>query len=163
MHAQTKPADQLRDNIRSAILRCMHNSSLYKRLILATMQQGTIPQWWADTTFTYTQFPPDRDQCIQIYLRSNVLWQLAYCYGNSPAYACPLCPKHLLDSCTHIAGECAHNTSHIISRCNAACLLVHDAINYSTKGKGTLHAPKDLRLLVAQAGSQPQTSPNNIK
>ena len=79
--------------------------------------------------------------------------KLAYHYGHASNDAYPLCPEHLPDSFTHIAGECSRHSATFISRHNVACLFVHDAIRSSTKRGGVIHI---LRLLVPVDGSQTQ-------
>ena len=40
MHAFTRPSPQLRIKVREALLRSLHHSSLYRRLIVASKEKG---------------------------------------------------------------------------------------------------------------------------
>ena len=66
------------------------------------------------------------------------------------------------DSCTHIAGQCAHHNNHIINIHNTACQLTHAAIRTSFKGGGTIYPPHDLRLVSSNAGIKQQTQEEDI-
>ncbi len=76
--------------------------------------------------------------------------KLAFKYGHQSTPACRLCGAP--DSCTHIAGACPANTSHIIKKHNAAVQLIHAAIRQSAKGGAALHR-SPLTLISCVAGN----------
>ena len=47
MHAFTRPSSQLRLKVRDALLRSLHHSSLYRRLIVAIKEKGARTKPWA--------------------------------------------------------------------------------------------------------------------
>jgi len=138
MHAFRQPSHKLRQKIRAATLRSMHQTSIYKRLILQAKTQG------ANTTTTgasiHTRLHENTKEgtnllkCIHGQLYNG---KLAKRYGHASMDERPLC--HRPDSCTHIAGECKAHKYLSISRHNAACQLIHAAIRYSTKCGGALY------------------------
>ena len=69
----------------------------------------------------------------------------------------------MLDSCTHIAGECPDQEALRISRHNAACQLVHAAIRKTAKGGGVLYTAPDLILVMADIGVQPMTTWGSVE
>ena len=157
MHAFTRPSQQLRRKVRHAFLRNLDYTSLNRRLILKNIEVGANTQSvgkvihrrlmanaWEGTALL---------KCIYGQLHNG---KLAHRYGHAPTDECPLC--HKPDSCTHIAGKCSFHMALAISRHNAACHLVHVAIRKSAKGRGALHSASDLVLVIADAGSHPQTS-----
>jgi hypothetical protein len=157
MHAFTHPSHQLRQMVRAGILRSIHHTSLYRRLILQARKQGAHIA--ATGKALHTRL---RDKTKE---GTNLLkiYMVSYIMANWPTNTamhqrmdeCPLC--HLPDSCTHIAGKCkAHKHLHI-SRYNAACQLVHAAIRNSAKCGGALYRAKDLALATTNVGNQPQT------
>ena len=135
MHAFMRPSQHLRRKVRHALLRSLHYTSLYRRLILKNMavvantlslrkaihHRLTANAWEGSTLlkFIYGQLYNGK---------------LAKRYGHAPTDECPFC--HKPDSCTHIAGECPYQKPLAISRHNAACQLVHAAIRKSAKGEG---------------------------
>ena len=154
MLAFTRLSKQLRHKFRYALLRSLHHTSQYRRLILNDIEVGTITQYvgkaihrrlkahaWESTTlikFIYGQLYNGK---------------LAKRYGHATAVECPLC--HKPDSCTRIAGECSYHKALTISHHNTACQLVHAVIRKSAKGRGSLHSAPDLVLVTADAGSRP--------
>jgi hypothetical protein len=82
--------------------------------------------------------------------------KLAWRYGHAPTNECPLCI--IIESCTHIAGECQDHKAFRISRNNSVCQLVHAAIRKTSKGGGALHSAPDVVLVATDTGSQFQTS-----
>ncbi len=50
-----------------------------------------------------------------------------------------------------------------ISRHNAACQLIHAAIRKTANGGGALHSSPDLVLVMADAGTQPMTTGEDIR
>jgi hypothetical protein len=82
-------------------------------------------------------------------------------YGHAPTDECPL--YHMLDSCTHIAGECPDHEALRISRHNAACQLIHAAIRKTSKGGGALHSAPDLVLVTADIVTQAMTTGDSIE
>ena len=86
--------------------------------------------------------------------------KLAKRYGHAPTEESPRC--HRPDSCTHIEGGCKAHKNLSISRHNAACQLTHAAIRSSAKGGGALYSAYDLRLMAADAGSQNQSTDEEL-
>jgi len=66
-------------------------------------------------------------------------------------------------SYTHIEGECKAHKNLTIGRHNAACQLVHAAICNFAKGGGALYSAKDLVVLDADVGTQPQTTEEDLE
>ena len=158
MRAFTRPSKQLRKKVRHALLRSLHYTSLYRRLLVASSEGGTRTAQVGKTMNTRLNKPGAGGTTILKFLHGQLYnGKLAYRYGHAPTDACPLCG--LPDSCTHIAGECRFQKDHIISKHNAACQLVHAAIRKAFKGGGTLHSHQALHLISADAGNVPQTSP----
>ena len=155
MHAFARLSQQLRLKVKDALLRSLHETSLYKRLILTnkearahTLKVGNAihsrlsSNYWEGTSLL---------KCVygQFY-NAN----LAKRYCHTQTNECPLC--HKADSCTHIAGECPFHKALTINRLNAECQLVHAAIPKSAKGGGALHNASDLVLITTDTGSQPK-------
>jgi len=104
MHAFMRTSQQIRRKFRHALLRSLHYTSLYRRLVQQNIEVGTnthsvgkaihrrlVASAWEGSTrlkFLYGQLYNGK---------------LAKRYGNAPIDDCPLC--HKPDSCTHIAGE----------------------------------------------------------
>jgi hypothetical protein len=82
--------------------------------------------------------------------------KLAHRYCHASMDACPLC--HNRDSCAQIVGKCLDHKALRIIRHNAACQLVHAAIHKTSKGGGSIHSAPDLVPVIANTGSQSQTS-----
>ena len=82
-------------------------------------------------------------------------------YGHALLDECPLC--HILDSCTHIAGECPDHEALRISHHNAACQLIHAAIRKTAKWGGALQNAPDLVMVMVDTGTQPMTTGDSIE
>jgi hypothetical protein len=159
-HAFTNPSKQFRKHVKPRLLNGLYHTSLYRRLILQAAKDG------ARLTTTSTQITTRRKnspkQANQLF---KFLWgqlyngKLAFRYGHQPTNACRLCGAP--DSCTHIAGACPANTSHIIKKHNAAVQLVHEAIRHSAKGGAALHRSPPT-LISCDAGNIIQTTPAQI-
>ena len=161
MHAFTRPSHQLRQKVRAATLRSMHHTSLYRRLILHAKTNGAHTANTGKALHTRLRDNPAEGTNLLKFIHGQLYnGKLAKLYGHAPTAECPLC--HLPDSCTHIAGECKAHKSLAISRHNAACQLVHAAIRNSAKGGGALYSAEDLRLVMADAGTQSQTTETDL-
>ncbi len=161
MHAFTKPSNQLRLKVKSAIIRSLHHTSLYKHLITKAKTQGA-----RTTTVGITLQARIRDsQREGITILKFIYGQLyngklAFKYSYALTDACSLCG--LPDSYTHIVGECNTHNDKFIGRHNAACQLTHAAIRITFKGGGTLYSPHDLCLITMNAGTKHQTTDEDI-
>jgi hypothetical protein len=155
MHAFTWPSHQLRLKVRDTVLRCFHQTSLYRRFILTNKDGGAqtikagkaihtrlMSNHWEGTTLL---------KFVHCLLHNSML---AERYGHAPTYECPLCYKP--DSCAHIAEERPFHKALTISRHNTACQLIHAAIRKAAKGGSALYCASDIVLLNADTGSQPQ-------
>jgi hypothetical protein len=127
MYAFTRPSHQLRLKIRDMLLRGLHQTILYRRLILTNKERGAhtnkvgkaiysrlLSIHWEGTTLL-------KFVCGRLYND-----KLKKRYGHAPTDKCPLC--HKPDSCTRIPGECPCHKALTISRHNAACHLIHVVI-----------------------------------
>jgi hypothetical protein len=155
-HAFTNPSKQFRRHVKPRLLSGLYHTSLYRRLILQASKDG------ARLNTTSAQITTRRrDSPKQASLLLKFLWgqlyngKLAFRYGHQPTPACRLCGAP--DSCTHIAGACPANTSHIIKKHNAAVQLVHAAIRQASKGGAALHR-SPLTLISCDAGNISQTT-----
>ena len=119
IHAFTRPSSQLRLKIKDALLRSLHHSSLYKRLIIANTEKGarmkTVDQA-LDTKLTHS--PWEGTSLLKFIYGQLYNGKFAMRYGHALTDECPLC--HMPDSYTHIAGECPNHEALRISRHNAA-------------------------------------------
>ena len=157
MHAFTRPSNQLRQKVKAATPRSLHHTSLYRRLVLTAKSKGArIAATGASLHTRLRENPREGSTLLKFVYGQLYNGKLAKLYGHAPTDECPLC--HLLDSCTHIAGECKFHKNLSISRHNAAWQLIHAAIRKSAKGGGALYRADDLRLVAADAGTQHQTS-----
>ncbi len=140
MHAFTHPSKQLRQQVRTATLKGLYHISLYRRLILTAKARGAHTANVGTALHSLIRNSP-RDGIALLILIYGQLYsgKFAYKYGLAPIDACPL--RGLPDSCTHIAGECPHQTNHVISRHTAACQLTHASIRTAFKGGGTIYSP----------------------
>ena len=111
MHAFTRPSYQLRQKVRAATLRSIHQTSLYKRLILQARTHGTHTATTRATLHTRLRKNPKEGTNILNFIYEQLYNdKLAKRYGHAPTDECPLC--HRLEYCTHIACECdAHKIS----------------------------------------------------
>ena len=120
IHAFTRPSQQLRHKVRYALLRSLHHTSLYRRLILKSMEVGTNTQSVGKTIHRRLMGNAWEGTSLAKFIHGQLYnGKLAKRYGHAPTDEWPLC--HKPDSCTHIAGECANHKALAISRHNAAC------------------------------------------
>jgi hypothetical protein len=162
MYAFTHPSKQLRQKVRTATLKSLYHTSLYRRLILTAKARGAHTAYVGTALHSRIRSSPREGITILKFLYGQLYnGKLAYRYGLAPTDACPLCG--LPDSCTHIAGECSQQTNNIISRHNAACQLTHAAIRTAFKGGGTIYSPHDLQLVSTDAGSKHQTQEEDLE
>jgi len=105
MHAFTRPSSQLRLQVRDALLRIIHHSSLYRRLIIDNKEKGagtkTVGQGLHKKL---THSPWEGTSLLKFIYGQLYNGKLSKRYGHALAYECPLC--HMLDSFTHITEEC---------------------------------------------------------
>jgi ribonuclease HI len=162
MHAFTRPSHQLRQKVRASTLRSLHHTSLYMRLILTAKTEGMNTAAAGKALHTRLRENPKEGTNLLKFMYGQLYnGKLAKLYGHTPTDECPLC--HLPDSCTHIAGECKAHKNLTIGRHNAACQLIHAAIRNSAKGGGALYSAKELRLVMADAGTQAQTTTEDLE
>ena len=120
MHAFTRSSLQLRLKARDALLRSLHHSSLYRRLIVANKEKGARTKTIDQVLHKQLTHSPWEGTALLNFLYGQLYNdKLAMRYGHTPTNECPLC--HMPDSCTHIAGECHDHEALRISRHNAAC------------------------------------------
>ena len=162
MHAFTRPSPQLRIQFREVLLRGLHYSSLYRRLIVSSKEKGARTKKVGQALHMKLTYSPREGTTLLKFLYGQLYnCKIALRYGHAPTNACPLCKKP--DSCTHIAGECPGHESLRISRHNAACQLVHAAIRKSAKGGAALHSAPSLILVMADTGVQSMTIGDSIQ
>ena len=105
MHAFTRPSPQLRLKVRGSLLRSLHHSSLYRRLILASKENGARTNSVGRALHKKLTYRPWEGTSLLKFVYGQLYnGKLAKRYGHAPTDECPLC--HKPDSCTHIAGEC---------------------------------------------------------
>ena len=161
MHAFTRPSHQLRTKVRQALLRSLHYSSLYRRLLVANKLKGARLQTVGRAIHKKLISNSAEGTTLIKFLYGQLYnGKLAKRYGHAPTDECPLC--HKPDSCTHIAGECSHHEALRIGRHNAACQLIHAAIRKTAKGGGALHSAPDLVLVATDTGTLPQTTADSL-
>ncbi len=120
MHAFTRPSQQLRLNVRHALLSGLYYTSLYRRLLVANKLKGTRLQTVGRAIHKKLHSIPKEGTTLLKFIYGQVYnGKIAKRYGHAPTEACPLC--HKPDSCTHIAGECPDHDGLRIGRHNAAC------------------------------------------
>jgi hypothetical protein len=135
MHAFTRPSQQLRSKVRHALLRSLHYTSLYRRLILKNLEVGTNPHCVREAIHRRLAASASEGSSLLKFTYGQLYnGKIAKGYGHAPTHESPFC--HKPDSCTHIAGECPHHKALTISLHNAACQLVHAAIWKFAKGGG---------------------------
>ena len=162
MHACTRPSPQLRTQVRDALLRSLHHSSFYRRLIVTSKEKGACTKTTGHALHKKVTHSPREGISLLNFLHGHIYNdKLAMRYGHAPTDACPLC--HMPDFCTHIAWECPGHEALRISRHNAACQLVHAAIRKTAKGGGTLYSAPDLILVMADTCVQPMTQGDSIE
>ncbi len=114
----------------------IHQSSLYRRLIVANKEKGARTKTVGQALHTRLAHSPWEGTSLLKFVYGQLYnGKLALRYGHTRTDECPLC--HMPDSCTRIAGEFPDHEALRISRHNAACA------NYSMplsagqlKGKG---------------------------
>jgi len=162
LHAFTRPSSQLVLKVRDALLRTIHHSSLYMRLIIANKEKGARTNTVIQALHKKLTHSPWKGTSLLKFIYKQLYnGKLAMRYGHALIDECPRC--HMPDSCTHIAGECQDHEALRISRHNAACQLVHAAIRKTAKGGWALHSAPGLVLDMADTGTQPMTTGNSIK
>jgi hypothetical protein len=150
MNAFTRPSQQLRFKVRHALLRNLHHTSLYRRLIVANKVMGARLHTVGRSIHKRLNSVPKEGitllnfMCVQLYSG-----KLAKRYGHSPTDECLMC--HKPDSCTIIARECKDHEALRISRHNATCQLVHAAIRKTLKGGGALRLTAPDLVLISAA------------
>ncbi len=102
MHAFTRPSQQLRNKVRHALLRSLHYSSLYKRLLVASKLKGARLQTVGRATYKkLTSHPKESTTLLKFIYGQLYNVNLAKRYGHAPTDKLPLC--HKPGTCTHIA------------------------------------------------------------
>jgi hypothetical protein len=135
MHAFTRPSQQLRLKVRQALLRSLHYSSLYRRLLVANQLKDARLQAVGRAIHKRLNSTPKEGTTLLKFIYGHLYnGKLAKRYGHAFTDECPLC--HKPDSCTHIAGECKDHEALRIAMHNAACQLIHAAIRKTSKGGG---------------------------
>ncbi len=120
MHALTRPSQQLRNKVRQALLRSLHYSSLYRRLLVANKMKGVRLQTVGRVIYRkLTSQYKEGTTLLKLIYGQLCNGKLAQRYGHALTDDCPLC--HKPDSCTRIAGECSTHEALRIGRHNAAC------------------------------------------
>jgi len=148
MHAFTRPSQQLRHKVMHALLRSLHHTSMYRRLILKNIEVVTNTQTVGKAIHRWlTTIPWEGKTLIKFVYGQLFNGKLAKRFGQAPTDASPLCHKPA--SCTHIEAECVYHKALTIGRHNATCRLVHAAIQKSTKRGGSIHIAPDLVLVPA--------------
>ncbi len=161
MHAFTRPSPQLRTKVREALLRSLHHSSLYRRLIVANKEKVARTKTVGQALHKKLTHSPREGTSLVKFLYGQLCnGKLALRYRHALTDECQLC--HMPDSCTHIAGECPDHEALRISHHNAACQLVHAAIRKTAKGGGALHRAPHLILVMADTCVQPMTTGDSI-
>ena len=162
MHAITRPSSQFRRNVRGALLRCLHHSSLYRRLIVVSKERGARTKTVGLALYKKLTYSPWEGTSILKFVYGQLYTcKLAKRYGHALTDECPLC--RMPDSCIHIAGECPDHETLRISRHNAACQLIHAAIHKTAKGGGALYSVPDLKLVMADTGRKSMTTGDSIR
>ncbi len=161
MHAFTRPSQHLRNKMRQALFRSLHNSSLYRRLLVAKKAKGGRLQTVGRAIFRKLNSQHREGISLLKFIYGQLYnGKLAQRYGHTPTDICPLC--HKPDSCTHIAGECSKHDALRIGRHNAACQLIHAAICKTAKGGAALHAAQDLVLVATDTSTRSQTTATSL-
>ncbi len=102
MHAFTRPSQQLWNKVRDALLRSLHYSSLYKRLLVANKLKGAHLQTVGRSICKKLSSHPKEGTILLKFIYVQLYnGKLAKRYGHAPTDKCPLC--HKPDSCTHVA------------------------------------------------------------
>jgi len=120
MHEFTRPSPQLRTKVRAALLRSLHHSSLYRRLIVANKEKGARTKAVGQALHKKLTHSPWVGTTLLKFIYGQLYdGKLALRYGHAPTDECMLC--HIPDSCTHIAGECPDHEALRNSHHNTAC------------------------------------------
>ena len=105
MHAFTRPSSQLRLKVRDALLRSLHHSSLYRRLIVANKEKGARTKTVGQALHKkLTHSPWEGISLLKFIYGQLYNGKIAMRCGHALIDECSLC--HMPDSCTHIAREC---------------------------------------------------------
>ena len=133
MHAFTRPSLQLRLKVRDALLRSLHHSSLYRRLIVANKERGARTKTVGQALHKKLLHSPWEGTILLKFMYGQLYnGKLAMRCGHAPTDECPLC--HMPDSYTHIAEECPDHEALRICRHNAAFQRIHAVIRKTAKG-----------------------------
>jgi len=86
MHALTRPSHQLRQKVRAATLRCMHHTSLYRRLILNAKTNGAHTAASGKALHTRLRDTPKEGTNLLNFIYGQLYnGKLAKLYGHAPA------------------------------------------------------------------------------
>ncbi len=87
--------------------------------------------------------------------------KLAHRYGHAPTDECPLC--HRPDSCTHIAGECEAAKKPYHQPPQRGVSVGTHSNTRLRKRRGALYNANEQVLVVADAGTHPQTTEEDLE
>jgi hypothetical protein len=161
MHVFAKFSNKLRLKVRNTTLRNPYHISIYRRLIVkAKAQRARKNTVGTAIPFHIRKSPKDGITLLKCIYGQLYNGKLAYRYKLAPTDACPLC--ELPDSCTHIAGEYKTHNNQLFRIHNATCKLTHAVIRTAFKGVGTIYSPHDLILVSMDAGTNLQTTDEDI-
>jgi hypothetical protein len=101
MHAFTRPSQQLRLKVRDAILRSLHHSSLYMRLVVANKEIGARSKAMGQVLHKQLTFSPWEGTTLLKFISGQLyIDKLAMRYGHAPTgeslSAVDLTPTHIL-------------------------------------------------------------------
>ena len=103
MHAFTRPSQQLRLKVRHALLRSLHYTALYRRLLVANKLKGARLQTLGRAIHKNLNSTPNEGTTLLKFIYGQLSnGNIAMRYGHVPTEECPLCQKP--DSCTHRRG-----------------------------------------------------------
>ena len=89
MHAFTRPSSQLRLKVRDALLRSLHRSFLYKRLVIAIKEKGARTKTMGHALHKkFTQSPWEGTSLLKFIYGHLYNGKLAKRYGHAPIYEC---------------------------------------------------------------------------
>jgi len=104
MQAFTRPSQQLCHKVRVTILRSLHQTSLYMRLILLAKENGVdIAEIGKAPHKRLVENLAEETKLLKFEYGQLYNDKLAYRYGHATTDECPL--YHFPDSCIHVAGE----------------------------------------------------------
>jgi hypothetical protein len=119
MHAFTRPSPQLRLKVRDSLLRNLHHSFLYMRIIIASKEKGARTKTVGRALYRKLTYNSWGGTSLLKFIYGQLYnGKLAKRYGHAPTDECPL--RHKPNSCTHIDMECLDYEALRISRHNAA-------------------------------------------